>query len=220
MRKRFYRITIPRLRTLERQWRPTLARFLGPVPGGLGIAHMLAESNGDEDPTLHDAQLRPVGLMQIPYREGRRFKYGNEALKDPTNNLYVWCLLANEHAAWLHQNFTDWANPDVDFWVGVRAVFVLGRTNFVNIYNSLDEDYSRMTGLADWVRTQMEPTQRFDSLSRVDLRRIVDHLEEVRLAIRTLDGRQWVSKRFSGSPAVAPGDELTRHQTVAAVNVT
>ena len=219
MRKRYHRITVPRLRTLEKKWRATLARFAGPVPGGLGIAHMLAESNGNEDPTLRNAQLRPVGLMQIPYREGRRFKYAQKDLKDPLNNIYVWCLLANEHAKWLHNNFTDWAYPDVDFWVGVRAVFVLGRTNFVNLYDAIEgDDYSRMTGIANWVQTQMNPIQRFDGLSRADLRRIVDHLEEVRLAIKTLDGPQWVSKRFSGSPAVAPGTELMRHQTVAALN--
>lgn len=220
MRKRYHKITQTRLRALEKKWRGTLNLYRGPVPGGLGIAHMLAVSNGDTDPTLRDVQLRPVGLMQVPYREGRRLRYVAEDLKDPTINMYVWCVLANEHAQWLHENYTDWTSPDIDFWVGVRAVFILGRTNFANLYALVKDDgYSLMTGVTTWVRTIQTPTQRFNGLSRTDLRRTVDHLEEVRTAIKTLDGPRWVSERFSEGPTVAPGTELARHATVAAVEV-
>lgn len=220
MRKRYYTITRTRVFALAKKWRPTLNNYRGPVPAGLGIAHMLAESNGNEDPTLRNAQLRPVGLMQIPYREGRRLRYTEDALKDTSINIYVWCLLANEHARWLHENNSDWTQPDVDFWVAVRAIFILGRTNFDNLYNSAKSArHTKMTGVAQWVRTEMTATQRFNGLSRVDLRRIVDHLEEVRATIKDLDGPEWVSARFSEGPTVAPGNEFARHKTVAAVEV-
>jgi hypothetical protein len=181
---------------------------------------MLAESNGDKDPTLRDGQLRPVGLMQVPYREGRRLRYVEKDLKDTSINMYVWCVLANEHAQWLHENYSDWTTPDIDFWMGVRAIFILGRTNFANLYALVtNAGLSKMTGVISWIRTQQTATQRFNGLSRTDLRRTADHLEEVQSAIKTLDGPRWVSERFSEGPTVAPGDELSRHASVAAVEV-
>jgi hypothetical protein len=224
VRKRFYKITRPRLLALGNKWAPTLNRFRGPIPVGLGIAHMIATTNGDEDPTLRDAQLRPVGLMQIPYREGRRLRYVEKDLKDSTINLYVWCLLANNHAEWLHENYARWTMPNIDFWQGVRLVFIVGRTNFANLYTAAknagyyaeDSNFAPTAGIMEWIQTQQTLTQQFNGLSRADLRRIVDHLGEVRTAIQMLDGLNWISARFSEGPTVAPGNEFSRHKTVAA----
>jgi len=219
--KRLFQITPARLRALEKTWRSTINRFRGPVPAALGIAHMVAESNGDEDPTIRDATIRPIGLMQIPYREGRRRGYTETTLLNTTNNIYVWALKSNTDAAFLHNTYPSaWTEPNYDFWLAVRLVFIVGQNIFSDLYTAAAAGTSPgaiVTAIQSWITNTMTSTQRFGTFRASDLLRISDHLDKVRSALNSLDGPNKVSRAFTEAPTISPGNEIDVLYTTVAM---
>lgn len=206
---RYYQITDARLRSLETTWRSTINRFRGPAPLGLAVAHMVAESNGQTEPTIRDARRRPIGLMGIPRLVGLHFRYTEDYLKIPVNNIYVWALATNRDARNLHEMYsTTWTTPDYDFWLAVRLTFILGDITFKHLTNAALADgsaYARTTGIQSWVRTKMEKNQRFSRYGHRDLSYLMDHLDVVRNAMTRIDGVDKASYAFSEAPPLSPG---------------
>ncbi len=200
---KYYQITSPRLQTLTTSWQATLNRFRGPAPLGLALAHMVAESNGQTEPTIRDARRRPIGLMGIPRLVGLRFRYTEDFLKVPVNNIYVWALKTNQDARLLHATYpTAWTTPNYDFWLAVRLIFVLGDTVFKNLATAAS---ANTAAIQSWVRTQMKKTRRFGQHSHRDLTQLMDHLDTVRTAMVRVDGPDKASYAFSEAPALSPG---------------
>lgn len=210
---KYFQVTIARLNALDSAWRGTVNRFRGPVPMGLAIGHMLAESNGVTDPAIRDARRRPVGLMGIPRLVGLRFKYSEDFLKVPVNNIYVWSLKTNKDAQYLHQTYkSTWATPDYDFWLAVRLLFIVGDVTFSNIVTTAKasgDAYTRVSGIQTWVRTKMDKTKRFGSYGYRAMTRLMDHLDALRNAMVRLDGSDKVSYAFSEAPTLSPGTPAT-----------
>lgn len=210
---KFFQITAARLRTQETSWRATINRFRGPAPLGLALAHMVAESNGNEDPTVRNLHKRPVGLMQIPLRLGRRHGYTQDDLQTPVNNIYVWALLANKDAAYLHTTYaTWWSSATYDFWLAVRLMFIMGSKPLTGLFDAAHTagaSYRSMNGVQTWVRTKMNDTKKFGSYSRRTLLRLMDHIDDVRTALVTIDGPDKASYAFTDAPAVTPGIPMT-----------
>jgi hypothetical protein len=210
---RYYQVTIARLRKLDETWRTTINRFRGPAPVGLAVAHMNAESNGQTEPTIRDAQRRPIGLMGIPRLVGLRFKYDEDYLKVPVNNIYVWSRKTNLDAHALHNKYgSTWTTPDYDFWLAVRLVFILGDTTLDNLIaaaKSSGDAYTRIAGVQTWVRTKMDKTKRFGRHGYRDLKQLMDHLDDVRNAMVRIDGPDKASYAFSEAPPLSPGAQHT-----------
>lgn len=200
-------ITLARLRALETKWRATINKYRGPAPLGLAVASMVAESNGDEDPTLLDPLRRPVGIMQVSLRDGRKFGYGETVLKDTTNNIYVWCLKTNKDAQQLKANFAWWSEAKYDFWLAVRAAFVLGFPTMMRIFATAEllRDATSTAAVQTYLRTTKK---RFGAFSPHDLSHLADHLDEVRTAMTTIDGPDQASYAFFDAPPAAPGGKL------------
>jgi len=174
---------------------------------------MVAESNGQEDPTARDLHRRPVGLMQIPLRLGRKNGYNANDLKTPVNSIYVWALLINKDAAFLHASFpTWWTSANYDFWLAVRLLFIMGSQPFLGLLQTVHDAgaaYRSTGGVQAWVRTKMYSTQRFGRYDRSTLLRLMDHLDDVLTALVTIDGPSKASYAFSDAPPVTPGIPMT-----------
>jgi hypothetical protein len=206
---RLYQVTDTKLRSLEARWRTVLNRVRGPIPMGLAIAHMNAESNGETDPTITDATHRPRGLMQISRRDGVRWGVKEADLVNTTKNLYVWCNKTNRDAELLHNDYAAWTQAGPDFWASVRFVFIVGRINYDKLVSSATVSKSTnaiTTALQAYIRANNVRVGRF---SRRDLRRIADHLDDVFHAMTIIDGPNKVSNAFTAPPAVTPGNVTT-----------
>lgn len=218
---KFFQVTPTRVRALEAKWRSTINRLRGPIPLSLAIAHMVAESNGVEEPTIRDAQRYPLGLMQIPRRIGTRFKYDETALKVPTTSIYVWTLKTLNDSAYVHANYASWwSSATYDFWLAVRLFFIMDSKAFNALLKAALDDgssYKSLSGVQSWVRTKMEKTQRFGLFTQRDLTRIMQHLDEVKAAMILLDGPDKASYAFTDAPALTPGTPLSVLGTVNAL---
>lgn len=216
----FYQVTLARLRLLEAKWREVINRFRGPIPMGLAIVHMVAESNGDTDPRARDLRRRPIGLMQVPLRDATRVKYNETALKDPTTNIYVWTLITNQHAQQIKTAFSSWWTwPSWDFWCAVRLVWILGLTNTTNLFNAAQasgSEFASAMGSMAWVRTRMSNTQRFGTFDKRTLMKVADHLQDdVLTALNHIDGPRAVPYAFFDAPTIAPANAIARLANVS-----
>ncbi len=203
---KFYQVTDTKLRTLEAHWCNVLNRVRGPIPVGLAMAHMNAESNGVPDPPILDATRRPRGLMQISRRDGVRWGVKEDNLINTTKNLYVWCNKTNRDAELLHNDYSAWTQAGQDFWAAVRLVFIIGRINFDKLVSgaSASKTTNGITAaIQAYVRANNVRVGRF---SRRDLRRIADHLDDVFHAITIIDGPNKISDAFTAPPAITPGN--------------
>lgn len=205
-------ITVTRVRALDQRWRSTVNKYRGAAPVGFAIAHMTAESNGVAAPTVRDAK-RSIGVMRVPFRTGRKYGYTEEQLEDPTRNLYVWGLLTNANSQQLHRTYeTSWSVPNIDFWLSVRLVFVLGSVLYAKLFALVLPTVGAVTAATDattvaiqaWVRNTMTNTQHFGTFHARDLRRTIDELDRFASAIVLLDGVGHQSSAFTMAPAVTP----------------
>lgn len=208
----FYQITTPRLQELDRQWGAVFNTSRGPVPRSLGLCHMLAETNGVEQPVTHSTAHRTVGIMRLNLRDTVRMGYEETTAQDARTNIYLWCRLANVNAGALHTSFLGWwQKPNLDFWLAVRLFFVLGPTpskNLLTTVGRVGPEHRSTAGVIDWIRTMATPTQRFGQFSRFDLLQLADHLDSVLVGMSSLDGPQYVAAHFNSQ--VAPsGDNVT-----------
>jgi len=201
----FYQITKPRLRLLDVRWRSTFKRFCGPVPAGLGIASLLAESNGNEDPTVRDIDTNPVGLMQIAQRDGRRYGYEKEDLQKPTINVFVWCAKTNTDSQWISQLYsTYWSAPVIDYWLMVRLLFIVGQDMFKKLLSACSDAGNKTANVLAHLNTT---SLRYGRYQGTTLRRIVVHLEEVRTALIMLHGLRYQATSFGQTPLKNPGSD-------------
>lgn len=213
----FFQITNARLTLLNEKWRTALNRIRGPIPLGLALSHMVAESNGNTDPTIRDTRRYPLGLMQIPRRIGRRYKYTETSLKISTNNLYVWSLKTLQDSSLIHQNYSWWTTAARDFWLAVRLHFILDHQPFTNLLTAAaaaGSSYKSTSGVQSWIRTQMEKTKRFGPFHYRDLINIARHLDEMRDAMQFIDGPDKASYAFTDAPALSPGSTINTLGTV------
>jgi hypothetical protein len=182
---------------------------------------MVAETNGNEDPTVRNLQQRPTGIMKVPLRRSRGLGYHEEALKITTNNIYVWCRLTNIDADYVHTQWpTWWSTANLEFWLAVRLFFILNKAAFDSLFtkvNNAGASYRSLAGVQSWIRTVMTSDQRIGPHSRRDLRRIADHLDDMRKVMHALDGPGFTSERFSQLSIVAPGTDSTKFRTVTAM---
>ena len=196
-----FQITLDRLRTLDQLWGRAFNGRRGPVPRSLGLCHMLAETDGNNDPVTRDTIYRTVGIMRLKLQDALRLGYDEVSVRDAHTNIYAWCKLANQYAKNLHQQFpTWWSQADLDFWLGVRLALILGPVvteNLLTAANSAGTDYRSTNGVQAWIRTLMRPTQHFGINRQFDLLRIADHLDQVLLGMQQLDGPNYVSTSFS-----------------------
>jgi hypothetical protein len=204
-------ITTARLRAIDQKWRSTVNKYRGPVPTGLAIAHIVAESNGDATPVVRDAK-RSIGMMRIPYRVGLRHGYTQEELEEPIKNLYVWCVQTNKDSERLHKEYpSSWTQANYDYWLSLRIIYTLGFTSYNNLAAKVvnTATTNQLTAaIQSWIRTSMPKTQRFGTFRARDLRRIADELDLFRNAMVLFDGPNKVSDLFSQAPAESPGGEL------------
>jgi len=216
---KFFQITIARMRSLEETWRSSINRFRGPIPLGLAIGHMIADSNGVAEPTIRDAIRRPIGLMGIPRLTGLDFKYTEEFLVKPVNNIYVWARALNKEALRVHTaHASTWATPDYDFWLAVRLSFLLGDTTFDNVIAAAVADgstYKKISGMQTWVRTKMDRTKRFGRHRYRDMNCLMDHLDGMQNAMLRIDGPDKASYAFSEAPPLTPGTVVTAVEATA-----
>ena len=214
-----FQLTTSKLRETDSKWRSTINRFRGPVPPGLGIAHIVALSNGVEDPAPRDPRTRPIGLTQVPTRAGRALGYKEADLIKPGNNIYAWAAKTNQDAVALHQAYPQsWTKAGYDFWLTVHLYFLM-TTAFYALMLASDATSTTdgvIGALTAWVRNSMQETQRFGTFSTKDLRRIVDHLDSMRTALVTLDGPdKSVSTTFGAEVTTNPGSVMDVLKTTA-----
>ena len=195
-----YQITEPRLRELDESWGGTFNRSRGPVPRSLGLCHMLAETDGIEQPVTHDLTRRTVGIMRLALRDTLRLGYQETAARDAHTNIYLWCKLANQNAEWLHTKFASWwAIPNLDFWLAVRLLFMLGPTTTGNLFAAVSQMVTERSTAAvlNFLRVATSPTLRFGSYNRTDLLALIAHLDAVLRGMQALDGSNYVATHFS-----------------------
>lgn len=216
---KFHQIKTARLLQLGASWHTTITRLIGAPPSGYGIVHMAAESNGKESPVIRDRKRWPVGIMQVPRRIGQRWGRTTEELEDPTTNIYTWALQTNRDSNYIHETYaSDWTVADADFWLAVRLYWILGQTVFDRLYGTaraVGTAYRKTAGLQSWVRTQMSPKQHFGRHTYKDLQGKIDHLDNFKAGLTTLEGANFKTKSFTEPPAVTPGN-LLRAQMIGA----
>lgn len=204
-------ITTARLQAINSKWRSTINKYRGPIPAGLAIAHIVAESNGAATPPVRDTK-HSTGMMRIPRRVGQQNGYTEDDLENPIKNLYVWCIQTNKDSSRLHQEYSsDWTEANYDYWLSLRLIFVLGFTSYNKLMTNVAATRTVNQGTADlqaWVRTTMPDTQRCGTFNARDLRRIVDELDQFKNAMNMFDGHNRISALFSQAPALNPGGEF------------
>jgi hypothetical protein len=204
-------ITTARLHAIDRKWRSVVNKHRGPIPTGLVVAHIVAESNGDATPVVKDAQ-RSIGMMRIPYRVGLKHGYTEEDLEDPIKNIYVWCMQTNKDSERLRNEYTSsWTEANYDYWLSLRLIYTLGFKNYNNLAAKVvnTATTNQLTAaIQDWIRISMPKLQRFGTFRARDLRRIADELDLFKNAMILLGGPNKVSKRFFQAPEQAPGGEF------------
>ena len=204
-------VTTARLQAIDRRWRATVNKFRGPIPTGLAVAHIVAESNGAATPVVRDAK-RSIGMMRIPYRVGLRHGYTREELEEPVKNLYVWCVQTNKDSAQLHKEYpNNWTQANYDYWLSMRLIYKMGFASYNNLAAKIINTATVnqiTTAIQSWIRTSMPKMQRFGTLRARDLLRIADELDLFRNAMVLLDGPNKISTLFSRAPAQNPGGEF------------
>lgn len=186
-------------------------KFRGPIPTGLAVAHIVAESNGAATPVVRDAK-RSIGMMRIPYRVGLRHGCTKEELEEPIKNLYVWCVQTNKDSERLHKEYpSSWTHANYDYWLSLRLIYKMGFTSYnnlaANVVNTATTNQIT-TAIQSWIRTSMPKMQRFGTFRARDLQRIADELDLFRNAMVLLDGPNKVSTSFSRAPVKNPGGEF------------
>jgi hypothetical protein len=212
-------VTTSRIRAIDRSWRTVINKYRGPIPVGLVVAHIVAESNGAATPIVRDAK-RSIGMMKVPWRVGKKHGYSETDLEQPVVCLYVWCVQTNEDSARLHKEYPSaWTQANQDFWLSLRLIYILGFTNYNNLaakaVNTANAN-ALTAAIQTWIRRDMSATQRFGTFRARDLRRIADELDQFRKAIVLLDGPNRVSDRFSQAPWLSPGGEFETLRAVSA----
>lgn len=188
---KLFTLNITQLRALNTKWRSAFTSLRTVIPPGLAIIHLAALSNGSEDPPVRDAQVRPVGLMQIPQRTGKRLGFRTEDLAKTPNNIYAWCKLTNQDARTLYSlDTTLWTAPTYDFWLTVHMMFLLGTS-----FSTLWENANPKTTNADAIFTlllayitDMEKTAHIGAFHYRDMQTFARHLTRAQRFLKTLDG--------------------------------
>ena len=204
-------ITTARLQAIDRQWRSLINKYRGPIPAGLAVAHIVAESNGAATPIVRDAK-RSIGMMRIPTKIGLQNGYKEIELKKPLVSLYVWCVQTNKDSKRQHTTYpTMWPQANYDYWLSLRLVFTLGFINFDNLAVKVLHTAAPgalTSAIQTWIRSEMSPLQRFGTFRARDLLRIADELDWFRTAMNTLDGPNRVSALFHKAPELNPGGDF------------
>jgi len=210
----FYKITTPRLRTLDAKWRGVINRYKGAAPSGLGVAHMTAESNGQEQPVVRNVQWKPVGIMQVPLRRATPLGYTATTAIVPVNNIYIWGRLTNDDAQRLHDTLNWWTTANNEFWLTVHLYFVLREKAFTSLVRQ--SAGRSLAELQTWIVNTMPPNGHVGQYTRRKMVELSLHIDAMRRALQSLEGPAHVTPSFSKRTIVAPGTDTQQFKTIEA----
>lgn len=216
---KLFSLNITRLRVLNAKWRPAFTSLRTVIPPGLAVIHLTALTNGEENPPVRDAQVRPTGLMQIPQRTGKQLGFRTEDLAKTPNNIYAWAKLTNRDARTLYNlDKTLWTAPTYEFWLTVHVMFLLG-TSFSILWESANPKTTNkdhiFTLLLNYITT-MAKTAHIGAFSYRDMQAYAQHLTNAQRFLKTLDGPDHATAAF-GAELTTPsrGSTMTILQTSA-----
>lgn len=211
--------SIARLRILSAKWRSSFTSLRTVIPSGLGVIHLATLSDGNEDPPIRDAQLRPIGLMQIPQRIGTRLGFRPEDLAKPINNIYAWCKLTNQDARTLYNlNTTLWTQPLYDFWLTVHLMFLMQssfNTLWANANLKTTDTDNVLVVLLAWINDMPKGSHvgHFDYRTMFAIAR---HITSAQRFLVLLDGPDHATSSFGAEMTVPnPGTTTAVLQTSA-----
>lgn len=210
----FYQITTPRLRSLDAKWRGVINRYKGAAPSGLGVAHMTAESNGNEDPVNRDVRWKPTGIMQVPLRRATKLGYNATTVLTPVNNIYVWGRITNDDANLLKNDYDWWAEANLEFWLTVRLYFILREKAFTSLVRQ--SSATSLTELQTWITDTMLPSGHVGTYTRRKMVEFSAHIDSMRRALQSLEGPAHITPLFSKRVIVAPGTETQQYKIIEA----
>ena len=219
---KLFPLNIPRLRALNAKWRTAFTSLRLVIPPGLGVIHIAALSDGNEDPPTPNSQLWPIGLMQVPRRIGQRLGFRSEDLKKTPNNIYTWAKMTNQNARSLHNlynaNYGLWTKPTYDFWLTVHTMFLLG-TSFTTLWGLARPTTAHVnhvfTRLLDYM-TRLTGAGHIGQFSHHDIQLLAKYLNSAQRALVTLDGPDHATAAFGSEMSVAnPGSVMTVLQACA-----
>lgn len=206
-----FQVTDVRLRDVEAQWGRTLNRFRGPVPRGLGLAQIVAESNNNPDPTVRTPQ-RKLGLTGIPFLQGRQLSYTETQMREGETSIYLWSIIFNQNGLLLHATYPKlWAQPTYDFWLSVRLLFTLSLATYqlllaeVQATGAAKGTTNITLDIQTWINTVMAPTKRVGQYDQRALRTLSAELDTFRRAMERFDGPDAPSPSFGIAPTLTPG---------------
>lgn len=209
----FWQLTPARMRRLDTLWGSIIQRYRGPIPRSLALAHMLAETNGQENPPQRDVKKRPVGLMHLSLRDANAWGYTEETLTQGPFNIYLWCKKTNQDAEYIHRTFTAWwTQATLDFWLALRAGFILGLSTLTNLFQTAAQEgstYQSTAGVVQWIRTRLDKTKRFETFAYRHLQQLADHLDSVRVHMTHFGDATAPSTAFYASAAPTPQPLIT-----------
>jgi hypothetical protein len=192
---KLFPLNIVRLRALNTKWRTAFTSLRTVIPPGLGVIHLAALSNGDENPPIRNAQIRPTGLMQIPQRRGRQLGFKDEDLKKSSNNIYAWAKMTNQDARTLYDlNKIIWTSPNYDFWLTVHLMFLLQFSFSLLPSGTLSMILNDIA--------QMKKTDHIGPFSYRDMQIIAMHLNTARKFLVMLDGPDHATSAFGAEMTV------------------
>lgn len=216
---KLFTLNIPRLRALNTRWRTAFTSLRTVIPPGLAIIHLAALTNGEENPPVQDAQVRPTGLMHIPQRTGKRLGFRTDDLAKTPNNIYAWCKLTNQDACTLYNlDKTLWTKPTYDFWLTVHLMFLLG-TSFSTLWTNANPKTANanaiFTLLLNYV-TAMGKTEHIGQFGYRDMQAIAKHLTSAQRFLKVLDGPDHATIAFGAEMSVpSRGSTMTVLQASA-----
>lgn len=214
----FFDLNIARARALDALWGPAINQCKGAAPRSLGVAHMLAETNGNETPRSGNPQTQPTGIMRVPVYRARKLGYQEAALTNPILNIYVWSRLTNDDAAYIHEQYANWwQTPDIDFWCSVRLLTVLTRIVFNRLLLTLINDNlttKTTAGIQAWINETMPKNFRIGVWTANQLKEVSKHIDNIRTILHSLDGPRYTSTHFSQRNIPVPSTETQQYQNV------
>lgn len=216
---KFFSLSIPRLRAFNTKWRTAFTSLRLVIPPGLGVIHLVALSDGNEDPPQKDIRYCPIGLMQIPRRTGQRLGFKSEDLKKTPNNIYAWAKMTNQDARTLYNiNQALWTRPTYDFWLTVHLMFLM-QTSFSTLWEYANPTTANtdhiFTLLLGWIAA-MDKTSHVGHFQYRDMQILARHLESAQKALIALDGPDHATAAFGSEMSVpSRGSVMTVLQTSA-----
>lgn len=202
-----YPVSTSAAQALDRRWGSTINTYKGAAPRGLALAHMAAESDGDPDKVGTGPHQR-MGLMQVSRAQGKLLGLTQENLLDPRVNIYAWGVWTNRNSAKLKELYPSyWSTGNVDFWLSVRAYWVLGRRGFESLLQKVTSTPvtdAVASAVIAWIKVLMPSSTKIGKHRAPALRILANELLVTNAVIGHVDGNV-LSTPFTQAPPSTPG---------------